>query len=472
MATHKSCSVSHTFVPTRLVDVNGLCLVENLPQHTKYAALSHSWGLKEDRKVPVLKTTKRTLDSHKQRIEWTELTRTFQDALCITRELSLRYIWIDSLCIVQDDTDDWAVQSSQMSSIYGGADIVISATRSAIGDNGILHTRPAQVEVEKVMVRPRLLHDIFVDPNASKFGENPLFSRGWCFQERLLAQKVIHFAANELVWECNEELWCECGGIKHSGGENFKMRLGSILRQDDPSKRFNIWSEVIRAYASRDLTYETDRLPALSGIAQRFQTQYSGRYLGGLWEADLPLALLWTEGGRDPLKGSHVNRCDMSPSWSWLSLPKCKIQPRFQLERAYQTMAHVRHVQCQPTTLDSYGRISGGYIVLEAPAVKVVLQKVEVQLIGLPKRIDTMLTNQYAPGRASFHPDSCFPTNLDVPGATFLCIAVAHVAVRVDPVQCLVLQRLDGCDEYYRVGITAAPEEWFGGLSLSTVTIV
>lgn len=471
-ATHNSCGKSYDFVPTRLIDVNGLRLVTRFQQSTRYAALSHCWGLEKDRKVPMPKTTKKTLDSRVRGFEWTELTKTFQDAIIIARELDLEFIWIDSLCIIQDDDHDWAVESGQMSSIYGGAHIVISATRSAIGDDGILHTRPAQIEIEEVMVRPRLSHDIFVDPNASKFGDNPLFSRGWCFQERLLAQRVIHFAADELVWECNEDLRCECGGIEDLGSKNFKVRLGSILQQDDPSKRSSIWAEVIRAYTSRQLTYETDRMPALSGIAQRFQTQYSGRYLAGLWEADLPAALLWTETGPEPSKRQYVERCGKAPSWTWLSLTKCKIQPHFQYERASQIMALVRHVQCRTTTLDPYGKISGGQLVLEAPAVEVTLQKVEVKLIGLPTRIDTVLLKQQCSGRAYLHTDSCFPRDLDVPGTAFLCVAIRHAAVRVNPVRCLVLRQIERGDKYCRMGDTAAPEEWFEGLSPSTITII
>lgn len=472
MTTHASCGRSNTFVPSRLIDVNKLCLVSHLPKGTKYAALSHTWGLKQYRKVPMPVTTKQTLNDRLQGIEWTELTKTFQDAIRIAVALRIDYLWIDSLCIVQDDLGDWTIESSQMSSIYGGAYIVISATRSAIGDDGIFHDRPAPIEVEHVLVRPRLSHSIFTDPNASQFDENPLFSRGWCFQERLLASRVIHFSANELVWECNEDLQCECGSVKFSNDRNFKMRLGSVLSQDDQSKRFNIWAEVIRAYTSRNLTFETDRLPALSGTAQRFQTSYSGRYLGGLWESDLPSALLWNDIA-DPSKPQYVTPSNTAPSWTWLSLPGRRVFPKFRSERQPHVIAQVRHVECHTTTADPYGQISGGHLVLEAPMAEAQLQQRVFYRAGMADATRMILVQYGLPGDASFLPDSSLPQHLHSEGTKFSCLAIHCTTVKVNPIACLLLIRsATQNNTYRRVGEVRTPAEWFEGLTPSLVTIV
>lgn len=471
MTTHDSCRSSNAFVPSRLIEVNKLCLATHLPHGTKYAALSHTWGLKQDRKVSMPVTTKKTLSDRLQGFEWTELTKTFQDAIRIAVALRIDYLWIDSLCIIQDDLGDWAIESSQMSSIYGGAHIVISATRSAIGDDGIFHNRPAPIEVENVMVRPRLEHSIFTDPNASQFGDNPLFSRGWCFQERLLARRVIHFSATELVWECNEDLQCECGTIKFSGDRNFKMRLGSILTQDDQPKRFDIWAEIVRAYTSRDLTFETDRLPALSGTAHRFQTPYSGRYLGGLWESDLPGALLWIDTA-DPTKPQFVVPSGTAPSWTWLSLPGRRIFPKFR-EGLPHVMAQVRQVECHTTTSDPYGQISGGHIVLEAPVAEVQLQQKTFYRAGMTDVTRMMLVKHDTTGDALFLPDSSLPQHLHSAGTAFSCLAIQRATVKVNPVHCLLLMRsASNTKAYRRVGEVRTPAEWFEGLTPSLVTIV
>ena len=141
-------------------------------------------------------------------IEFSELTKTFQDAVTITRRMGLNYIWIDSLCIIQDDADDWALQSSRMAAIYEDAHVAVAGTRSRTGDEGCFSIRSPSYDVSVVdaekqytdHVKMRISHRDFSE-RPSSFDRAPLFGRAWVFQGRLLATRTIHYTAHEIMWE-------------------------------------------------------------------------------------------------------------------------------------------------------------------------------------------------------------------------------------------------------------------------------
>ncbi|KAF5675368.1 heterokaryon incompatibility protein [Fusarium circinatum] len=128
-------------LPKRVVDVGpqdgsrAPALYVSQGEIEPYAALSHCWG-----KSNLLRTTTATLASRTQGIECSELSTTFQEAILVTRDLGLRYLWIDSLCIVQDDAADWQEQAMRMGDIYTSACVTISATGSSDGSGGLLRT--------------------------------------------------------------------------------------------------------------------------------------------------------------------------------------------------------------------------------------------------------------------------------------------------------------------------------------------
>ena len=153
---HK-CSIKirdETFVPTRLVELLGdapekLRLV--LPTApVEYVALSYCWG----HKTQSTTTTKENLDLRHRGIDASKLPRTLRDAITMTRALGLQYLWIDALCIVQDDPDDWAAEASRMAGVYSGADIVLAATNTSDCDDGFLHPRPESVIIKTAKAPP------------------------------------------------------------------------------------------------------------------------------------------------------------------------------------------------------------------------------------------------------------------------------------------------------------------------------
>ncbi|KIJ48704.1 hypothetical protein M422DRAFT_115074, partial [Sphaerobolus stellatus SS14] len=267
-------------------------------QRGHYVTLSHCWGKKQ-----LLVTTQETITERMREIGMTELPRTFQNVITITRGMGLRYIWIDSLCIIQGDTIDWEEQSAVMSDIYAGCYLNIATTRAGGGHEGCLGAR-IEEQIETA----------------------PLQRRAWVYQERSLAPRSVHLHSNEMVWACNSELRCECTELDGSpfggnGSSASKDRIASVGTLEDKKALHSMWRTVVEDFTLLDLTYESDRLPALSGLAQRFAEYFpkNERYLAGLWEGDLARDLLWKP-GRVPLgTTAMMEKKDIGPSWSWSS---------------------------------------------------------------------------------------------------------------------------------------------------------
>ncbi|KIW13925.1 hypothetical protein PV08_06706 [Exophiala spinifera] len=389
---HEMCNMRQTSdeMPTRLIyvgtegDAPRLCLTSDMAP-TKYAALSHSWGSRELRKKPIPKTNRANIGSRMDGISWQELTKTFQDAIIITRRLGLGHIWIDSMCIVQDDEDDWTLEASRMALNYQNAHLVIAATRSQTGDQGCFSRRSPSHRISlsdvkgyihTVYVKKEISHRDFAESPAT-FNTMPLFARAWVFQERLLARRVVHYTKNEIMWECNQSLFCECQGIESgrdwSHGKNtgnFKLDHGKLLAAGSSTlRRYQHWSKIVAEYSVRSLAYDSDRLPALSGIAGQMHSREMGRYLAGIWENSLPQALLWKTMVGIVEKNWEKRRPTeyRAPSWSWVSVEaECRTWiPDSEDEATFH--CRILDVQCTLASHDPHGHISDGFLVLSAP---------------------------------------------------------------------------------------------------------
>jgi hypothetical protein len=229
--SHSYCAVkNNVLLPKRVISVGhdpsfaDVHLLETQGQRGDYLALSHCWGSA----VPLTLLSK-TLPTLKRRIPWCNLSRTFQDAIIITRKLGFHYIWVDSLCIVQDSEADWKEESAKMGDIYQQAFLVISASRSKDGTKGCFATRVPSYTIsgQDMTGRPfKMYARQIIDHSAHCWGVSegvfyamdagranpfkeysnwmlehcPLFTRAWCYQERLLAQRTLHFEEREVVW--------------------------------------------------------------------------------------------------------------------------------------------------------------------------------------------------------------------------------------------------------------------------------
>ncbi|KAF2500943.1 HET-domain-containing protein, partial [Lophium mytilinum] len=320
---HDICSQSNGGVnprPARLIDIGTDSDNQNIrvcDVHTlipPYFTLSYCWGGKE-----FLKSDSKTLNRWKENIPWELVPKTFQDAVIITRRLGYRYLWIDSLCILQDSNDDWQIESSKMASIYEHGVLNIFAALAPNADYGCFHDHRAEVQEEPPL---------------------PLYQRGWAFQERYLSPRALYYRHFEVYWRCRVATHCECGsfsaGIDEEQHDKFRflrLETDEIPHPEDTSADtgwanvirlpFGPWEKVVQAYSRCQLSYISDKLPAVSGLAKRFRQQEFGAYFAGIWESQLPRGLLW-HGDDQPNKrrpdlarGSDSYR---APSWSWASV--------------------------------------------------------------------------------------------------------------------------------------------------------
>jgi hypothetical protein len=199
-------------LPTRLIDVGQASsdvvrLRETQDLHgVDYVALSHPWGAKG----PYFCTFTKDVESYRQGIEIAKLTSTFRDAVTVTRELGLRYLWIDSICIIQKDASgegDFQQEAERMESVFSSAYCVLAASSAREQSDGFLNDRKGshrQCVTFKHHGQPPFYVCRFIDDFENHVLEAPLSTRGWVLQERVLAHRTIYFTDHQTYWECGE----------------------------------------------------------------------------------------------------------------------------------------------------------------------------------------------------------------------------------------------------------------------------
>jgi hypothetical protein len=312
--------------------------VSNAKEKDTYVTLSHCWGTHQ-----IITTTTKNIESHQREVPIQDLSRTFQDAVVATRNLGVKYLWIDSLCIIQDSPADWAAESEKMHQIYRDAAFCISAVGAIDGNVGLFPegtkmVRPCKMEMSFDHGRP-----VFLTPNKSILASGPLFNRTWVLQEQCLSIRSLQFAKDGLYWSCRTH------------GASERMPLGDpwarnrFLEDNEPIETFNItsggsindlseqgvrpaykakqirlldfwYSDVVPQAAQRKLTYDTDRLAAIVGLAKQIMNLpgFECTYRFGLWEEDLAHGLLWRGGHQSTRR--RPPQTFVAPSWSWASV--------------------------------------------------------------------------------------------------------------------------------------------------------
>lgn len=474
-------------MPNRLLDVGlgegthdvRLVSKAEIQDHgAQFAALSYCWGAPSDR-VQAIPMTKKTNISHRfDKVPWEEMTPVFKDAIALVRSLGLQYIWIDALCIIQDDDQDFAREASQMASIYGEAYIVIAATRARTGDAGLFNSRPrAQVvshvsrdqKVSSVLTRKPFEHDAFTTSEPRHFTSSPLFARAWCFQERLLARRVVHFAEHELLFECKQKLECECQMLSTDYGiyQNFKVISAYGLENASAKSRYQTWYSILRPYTARSLTFEKDRLPALSGFARLVSMSEMGAYYAGLWRAELPAGLLWRVIRPLPEKNGIIERPSpyRAPTWSWAGV-QAVVEGHVQFHSGIETTATVVDIACTLASSDPFGEVASAYIVLEAPVIQIEVHATTDAESGGRKYL---IARRVASGdEVQFEADLCI-----VPSVA-ICMAIEHDTngTRGYSWSCLVLQKDKLGDHYYRIGVAECPSHWLHSGEVQTIKVL
>ena len=287
------CCSSHTLcnqklgrlLPRRVIDVSGgsVRLVEIQTQIDRYIALSHCWG---DSRPPCL-TTLSTIKTNLCAIEWESIPDTFKHAIQITRKLGVRFLWIDSLCIVQDDNLDWEEESSKMASIYRNSYLTICATQAPSDDYGLWPSLPVSTLHKVTIQKEEKSYEIWFREDQVAYAVHlramhiipvwecvrvlsPIATRSWTFQEQILSPRVLHFGNGELLWECMEGSTCECSSTGDFNWSyphrNEKAEIYKVLSSGDPEKITDLWRSLVEQYSRLSMTLSKDMFPALSGI--------------------------------------------------------------------------------------------------------------------------------------------------------------------------------------------------------------
>ncbi|KAH7303066.1 heterokaryon incompatibility protein-domain-containing protein [Stachybotrys elegans] len=302
-----------------------LCLTADLPLKTQYLTLSHCWG-----RSPVTKLTNQNLEEYCQSIPSDVLERptaaTFRQAIHVARCLSFRYLWIDALCINQEDENEKDEEISYMDQIYTHATLNLSATAAHDGSGGLFFERgPETVDVCHSQQHPGIV--AFLHPSHSFVHEvvkSPINKRAWVFQERMLATRVLHFCRSRLIWECCNLQEAEplSEDIPTSVVAHPRQTKQLVLphQRDLTAERARLrWANALERYSEASLSFRGDTLLALSAIAATLCRQRGLQpqdYAAGLWVADLPLSLRWRVARQPDRTAAEY----IAPSWSWAAL--------------------------------------------------------------------------------------------------------------------------------------------------------
>lgn len=272
-------------------------------------------------------------------IDVVRLPQVFQDAMRITRHLGVKYLWIDSLCIKQDQDDltDWAIESKMMGQVYTCASMNISATWATQEDDDLLGNScwankiPAQLDLDiggqtrKYFVVDGGLWDEEVE-------EGPLNERGWVFQERYLARRVAHFGQAQMAWECREwralemypeglPAWLGVPCMKREYDITPPQTSSSPSAEPESVRFAKVWQRILTDYCGCDFTVAGDKLMALEGIAGRIlASRPADAYFAGVWKSTALYDLAWHRDDDNRAEFPISETRWRSPSWSWATV--------------------------------------------------------------------------------------------------------------------------------------------------------
>ena len=445
-------------MPTRLLDVghpeaHEVRLVLAGSQETvPYAALSYCWGNSK----PHL-TTIATINRHLEGIHISTLPQTLKDAVAVTRRLDIRYLWIDSLCIVQDDKADWFREAATMASVYGNAHITVMATKAASSEEGFLGVRicPFFIKEERdhtgEMSSLYLINRNFYDNSIRRATDrkgNPLFNRAWVVQERILSRRKLMFCEDQVFWECNQ--------LKTSEDKQILQD-----KQEQHASRLTAWFDAVETFTACDITYEKDVFPAMAGIAKSIAQATGFTYCAGIWLDTLSKSLLWY-----PERYTKKVRREsfVAPTFSWAASKGPVWYRRNSMMSTFtQFCKYISHVQnLHDGNNDRYSAISEAAIVLEGPALTV------TRLIQTKYGVHLVLRLQN--GQRYVMPAQFDHADADYDSADMVVLPLYNDESRM---QALVLQRVgnelsSSC--FRRIGISWCPfsdlskMNWWGNI--------
>ncbi|KAI0107272.1 hypothetical protein GGR51DRAFT_571210 [Nemania sp. FL0031] len=327
--SHGCYTKDDAFIPTRLLGIENagagtIYLLVNNQAHAgscHYATLSHRWG--SPPWDPKFCTYRSNIEELKHGITIKSLPRTFQDAVRIAYGLGFHYIWIDSLCIIQDDPFDWETESTLMERVFSSAYCTIAASSSTGSGDSFLKPRQTRRSVMMKGLRDsdaayfvcEAIDDFYHDVDQSELNQ-----RGWVLQERALSRRTIYFTERQSYWECGRGVRCETMTRMKNRKASFLGDADFPRSVDQFSKglRIQIFQDLYARYSKLALSYSSDRPIAIRGLESRLINRFGTSGGVGIFEVYLHRSLLWHRAGHS-LKSITDFRDHPVPSWSWMA---------------------------------------------------------------------------------------------------------------------------------------------------------
>lgn len=306
----------------------------------KYMALSHCWGGKLQHR-----TTKANLEEHQRTIDPVQLSETIKNAIQIATSIGVRYLWVDSLCIIQEDEEDFIRESCRMASVYQQACCVIAATAAPDGTIGLFQRTTVQGLASLPCDPRRPEHgNMYLGVKDDQALEDSLFhgplnQRGWVLQERIFARRTVHFAGDQIYWECDRYFVGEDGGDMQGAADTSTYTRSLLCKIIDDSCGFrrdpdcnnthrfdlsadvhSLWAGLVSLYSRCGLSNPNDKLPALHSLTLELGSILGFPFHEGHLFDDTRFVLtglLWrAERGSSLVKPFQPR----APTWSWASM--------------------------------------------------------------------------------------------------------------------------------------------------------
>ncbi len=279
-----------SFNPPRLVHIVNRNLVrvilsQEQTAHQSYAAFSHCWG-----KAKTVKLLEANLQVLLQGIPIQELPLSYKEAILVCQALEISYIWIDSLCIIQDSKDDWIREAAMMHDVYQNSILNICASAAAENSEASFQCKDTsliEIDFASEGAETRRYQLVSSEHLENDISDSPLRSRAWVYQEDILSKRSLSLTRGQLWWECRQTIACETyplGMPYNLLPENQAARLrakneltrhsqasGSSFSDDEINRKYWRWYNTIEDYTECGLTQPTDKLVASSGVAQSYR---------------------------------------------------------------------------------------------------------------------------------------------------------------------------------------------------------
>ncbi|KAK4209652.1 heterokaryon incompatibility protein-domain-containing protein [Rhypophila decipiens] len=336
--------------PLRLINVglDGTTprLFQRHRQLRTYAALSHCWGT---RQLPS-QTTRSNVHQLSRSIPPDILPKTFANALEIARRLQIPYLWIDALCIVQDDNQEWQDEAARMDAIYLGSQLTIAATESRDSSQGCFPFKEnGGFEDGEIFFRANIPPDVhspetgflvrvYKNDIRRRHEESVLSTRGWTLQKQLLSPRFVSCMSPDVHWVCRVQHRIQCRVsimVFHTFGHvglRFSQLATRLITSPRPKEVrlarhmfHDSWRRMVNDYADREFTYASDRVAAIRGAIRymhRLLNDDDNEPILGLWRKSFALGLAWMRiSHRQDRSIRPLDAVHNLPSWTWLACP-------------------------------------------------------------------------------------------------------------------------------------------------------